>query len=188
MTIASPPITVQDLLAIGVSDLFGQHTRKNDFARASRVPKQVPEKCVTLFRQKPATKQQAKQAKRGRSHASLLSDERAIIAAEKPPHQKHRPVQKGHPSEQRRHRLSKNWFVHWTHQNRKLHKCMYLSGLYDSLPKRKPPYTGGFRPTSELETRARTRWRRRLQPAEDRGGRGRPPPGNRMIQSNRNLL
>ena len=34
--------------------------------------KQVPEKCVTVFRQKPATKQEAEQAKRGRSHASLL--------------------------------------------------------------------------------------------------------------------
>ena len=29
-------------------------------------------KCVTVFRQKPATKHEAKQAKRGRSHASLL--------------------------------------------------------------------------------------------------------------------
>ena len=35
--------------------------------------KQVAEKCVTVFRQKPATKQEPKQAKRGRSQASLLS-------------------------------------------------------------------------------------------------------------------
>ena len=40
--------------------------------RNARPTKQVPEKCVTVFRQKPATKQEAKQAKRGRSHASLL--------------------------------------------------------------------------------------------------------------------
>jgi hypothetical protein len=37
MTIANPPITAQDLFAIGVSDLFGQHIRNNDFAKARRV-------------------------------------------------------------------------------------------------------------------------------------------------------
>ena len=34
------------------------------------IAKQVPEKCVTVFRKKPAAKQEAKQAKRGRSHST----------------------------------------------------------------------------------------------------------------------
>jgi general secretion pathway protein J len=38
--------------------------------------KQVSEKCPTVFREKPATNQESKRTKRGRSHASLLSDPR----------------------------------------------------------------------------------------------------------------
>ena len=49
-------------------------SRRTRYARPQRGgrTKQVPEKCHTVFRRKPATKQKAKQAKRGRSHASLL--------------------------------------------------------------------------------------------------------------------
>ena len=48
---------------------------------AAERAKQVPEKSVTVFRQKPATEQEAKQAKRGRSHAILLSPGALLLHA-----------------------------------------------------------------------------------------------------------
>jgi hypothetical protein len=43
------------------------------FRFQARCSKQVAEKCPTVFREKPATNQESKRTKRGRSHASLLS-------------------------------------------------------------------------------------------------------------------